>query len=185
LAEILGGSISVQSSPGQGSTFSLSVGTGKLNGSAMPKEPGITVTVKKPVGDTQQKLACRILLAEDGLDNQRLIAFLLHKAGAEVELAENGQIAFDLALAAQQSGKSFDIILMDMQMPVMDGYEATQKLRSVGYRQPIIAMTAHAMTGDRQKCIDAGCDDYITKPIDPKKLVDVLKTWMATVPSPV
>ena len=100
-----------------------------------------------------------------------------------MELAENGQIALDLALTAQQVGNPFDVILMDMQMPVMDGYEATQNLREAGYKEPIIALTAHAMTEDRQKCIDAGCDDYITKPIDPKKLVGLIEPWVAREPS--
>jgi CheY-like chemotaxis protein len=73
---------------------------------------------------------------------------------------------------------------MDMQMPVMDGYEATQKLRNAGYREPILALTAHAMIGDRQKCMDVGCDDYISKPIDPKKMVALLEAWVGRKPSP-
>ena len=133
----------------------------------------------------QRKLNCRILLAEDGPDNQRLITFFLHNAGAEVEPAENGQIALNLALAAQQSGNPFAVILMDMQMPVMDGYEATQKLGNAGYCRPIIALTAHAMSEDREKCINAGCDGYITKPIDPKKFVRLLEPWASREPSPV
>ena len=116
--------------------------------------------------------------------NQRLMTIVLRKAGAEVELAENGQIALDLALAAQRAGNPFDMILMDMQMPVMDGYEATQELRRAGYRGPIIALTANAMTEDRQRCVDAGCDDYISKPIDPKKLAGILEAWVATATNP-
>jgi len=129
--------------------------------------------------NTQPKLICRILLAEDVPDNQRLIGFLLRKAGATVEIAENGQIALDLALAAKRAGNSFDVILMDVQMPVMDGYEATQKLRSAGYTEPIIALTVQAMTGEREKCIDAGCDDYLTKPVDRETLLHLVSKYAA------
>ncbi|MHB9081024.1 MAG: ATP-binding protein, partial [Pirellulaceae bacterium] len=125
MAEMLGGDIVIRSSPGQGSTFSFSMGIGRLDGLAMTQESSQAVTARKPVSDAPQHLDCRILLAEDGPDNQRLIAFLLRKAGAEVELADNGRIALDLALAAQQADCPFDLIVMDMQMPVMDGYEAT------------------------------------------------------------
>jgi CheY-like chemotaxis protein len=115
-----------------------------------------------------------VLLAEDGKDNQRLIAFLLGKAGAEVTLAENGQIAHDLALAAQDAGTPFHVILMDMQMPVMDGYEATRRLRDAGYAGSIIALTAHAMSTDRDKCLQSGCDEYLAKPVQRHMLISLV-----------
>ena len=120
------------------------------------------------------KLDCRVLLAEDGLDNRRLIAFLLEKAGASVTVAEDGQAACCLVDETRQTGQPFDLVLMDMQMPVLDGYDATRQLRDEGFSQPIIALTAHALKGDRQKCLDAGCDDYLSKPVSRKDLLEMV-----------
>ena len=114
----------------------------------------------------------RLLLAEDTKINQRLVARILSRAGALVEVADNGKIALDMALKAYREGQAFDAILMDMQMPVMDGYTAVQLLRQHDYRGPIVALTANAMSSDRQKCIDAGCDDYSKKPIDKRELLE-------------
>ena len=128
---------------------------------------------------------CRILLAEDGPDNQRLIAFLLRKAGADGDVAENGQVAVELVrpVAAATAGECrdpFDVILMDMQMPVMDGYEATRQLRASRLRRP-----DHRPDRPRhepataQKCLDAGCDDYLAKPIDRVALLETVARYLS------
>ena len=177
LADMLGGNISVKSAPGQGSTFSVTVAV-KLPGEPLlDSRPSAAAEPDLPAAIRSRKLNCRILLAEDGPDNQRLIALVLRKAGAEVVVAENGNEAFTLALAAERENGPFDMVLMDMQMPVMDGYETTRLLRKAGFSKPIIALTAHAMMEDRRKCLDIGCDDYISKPVDLEKLLDILETY--------
>jgi PAS domain S-box-containing protein len=113
----------------------------------------------------------RVLLAEDNRDSQRLIHMFLQRVGAELVIADNGQEALDQITQAADRGEPFDAVLMDMQMPVLDGYDATRRLRELGHALPIIALTAHALRGDREKCLDAGCDDYATKPIDRFTLV--------------
>jgi CheY-like chemotaxis protein len=125
----------------------------------------------KPPSVQTPYLVCRILLAEDGPATRRLLEFVLRRAGAEVEIAEDGQTAIEMAIAAESDDRPYDLLLMDMQMPILDGYAATQMLRSLGYERPIIALTAHAMQGDREKCLAAGCTEYVTKPIDRQLLL--------------
>ncbi len=180
LAKILGGDVTASSIPGKGSTFSATVQTGSLDGVLMLEnvaQTGSKQTAKKAAASVVG-LDCRILLAEDGPDNQRLISFVLNKAGADVVLAENGLIAHDMALAARADGQPFDIILMDMQMPVMDGYTATTQLREAFYTGPIVALTANAMAGDDEKCRAAGCDGYATKPINRAKLFATITQFL-------
>ena len=177
LAGELGGDIEVSSTPGKGSTFTLTILTGPLSGVKFVDKP--TETFQPPAHPhgsavPLERLDYRVLLAEDGLDNQRLIKTLLEKAGAEIEVADNGRIACHLALEALADEKPFDVILMDMQMPVMDGYKATVALREAGYTGPIIALTAHAMSSDREKCLNAGCDDHVIKPVDRHTLISVV-----------
>ena len=189
LAEMIGGDVTVESKLGEGSMFRVTVSAGRLDGVKMLHDP-TSATIVQPEDNMAAKgetagLDCRILLAEDGKDNQRLIVHVLKKAGADVTVVENGKLAVDAALAGPNRKCEnapeypFDVILMDMQMPVMDGYEATALLRQEGYTGPIIALTAHAMASDRQKCIDAGCDDYATKPIDRKKLIETIRSYVA------
>ncbi|MBN1393965.1 MAG: PAS domain S-box protein [Pirellulales bacterium] len=178
LAKLLGGDIAVSGSPGRGSTFSLTIAAGPVNDAEMIDADERAVEAARPKslpeGASALKLDCRLLLVEDGVDNQRLIAFILEKAGAKVLLAENGRVALEMVHEAQRGGRPFDLILMDMQMPVLDGYETTRLLRAEGFDRPIVALTAHAMAGDRAKCIEAGCSDYVSKPIDRARLLNAV-----------
>jgi PAS domain S-box-containing protein len=186
LAQMLGGDITVKSIAGQGSTFTLTVDVGPLRGVRMiqkARESMVPSTAEgTPLADTGAALPTlkgSILLAEDGPDNQQMISLLLKKAGALVTVAENGKVAVEKALSALHNGQPFDLVLMDMQMPEMDGYAATRDLRARNYRLPIVALTAHAMASDRQRCLDAGCDEYTTKPVDRRALLGLCARFMS------
>jgi signal transduction histidine kinase len=179
LARLLGGDIAVESVPGQGSCFQVTVATGALDGVALldaPPQQGAPEPT--PQAPARQGAAARILLAEDGADNRRIIGHILNKAGFDVTFAENGLIAYESALAAAAEDNPFDLVLMDMQMPVMEGYEATRRLRDAGYTGPIIALTAHAAPEDRQKCLAAGCDHYVSKPVHRDRLLADAARWI-------
>ena len=183
LAQMLGGDIEVDSEPGEGSAFHLTVSAGDLAGVAMLEQVAEALSQRQSrkavakAADVQ--LTARLLLAEDGPDNQRLISFLLKRAGASVAVAPDGKTATEMALAAEASSTPFDLVLMDMQMPIMDGYEATQSLRQAGFKKPILALTANTMAGDRERCLDAGCTEFASKPVDRRALLETLARLLA------
>jgi CheY-like chemotaxis protein len=123
------------------------------------------------------------LLAEDGPDNQRLISHILRKAGATVDLAENGKVAIGmLTRSGTIDGEllfpqPFDLILSDIHMPEVDGYSLAKILAAKGSRLPIVALTAHAMSDELQKCLNAGFNAYASKPIDKASLISICHTW--------
>ncbi len=180
LAEALGGRLTARSTPGCGSTFTVTIDPGPLDGVrwlAGPEDVPHRQTAT-PTALSDGPANGRVLLAEDGPDNQRLITLLLRKAGLDVTVVEDGAAAVRAAQDAVAAGTPFDVILMDIQMPVMDGYAATRELRRAGYRGVIVALTAHAMAQDRDRCLACGCNDFASKPIDRAALLDVVRRYI-------
>jgi len=178
LVSMLEGDIRVESRVGEGSSFTLALPTGCEQVELIDSLADGLESAAEPIAAGDGSLAgTRILLAEDGRDNQRLIGHMLTSAGADLAVASDGVQAVDVALEAMRTGRAFDVILMDMQMPQLDGYEATRRLRNAGVDRPIVALTAHAMRGDRERCLDAGCDDYATKPVSRARLLETCLRW--------
>ncbi len=176
LAEMLGGTLTVESVKDVGSCFTLSISTGELsNVEMLPSYPDFEHldTVHEPRSKKQLRLDGRVLITEDNQDNQRLVSLLLKRMGIEYEIANNGKEAIDKAQNHQ-----FDVILMDVQMPIMDGLTATRLLRQQGFAGPIVALTANAMQQEKQDCFDAGCSDVCTKPIDHVAFGKVLSKYL-------
>ncbi len=184
-AELLGGTLSAESESGQGSQFSVTISTGDVSNAVFTRDlPNIEeeTHIERPKDADGNRLDARILVAEDGPDNQRLISMLLRKIGATAVIVGNGHEAVQMFKSTSGTKLAFDLILMDMQMPVLDGYEATRLLRARGCQLPIIALTAHTMRGDREKCMDAGCTEYLTKPIRRAELFQCIREQLCAKP---
>jgi len=167
-SEMMGGGVRVASEPGKGTSFTVRINAGSLEGvPRLTREEAQRATSRSSETAVELKLTnCRVLIVDDGVANRRLLRLFLQRAGADLMEAENGQEAIDLV-----NKHGFDIILMDMQMPVMDGYTASTKLREQGCATPIVALTAHAMAQDEAKCLAAGCSHFLPKPVNTNKLL--------------
>ncbi|MCR9294292.1 MAG: ATP-binding protein [bacterium] len=172
LMELLHGSIEYSSQIGKGTTFLLHLPIGSADTLHLV-EPDLLMEPSQDEPSDRQptKLDCRLLIVDDRRDVRYVSQHFLQKAGATVTTAEDGLQAVSLVLDSISKGCPFDLILMDMQMPEMDGLQATAKLRSAGVKTPIIALTAGAMRGDRERYLSSGCDDYIAKPIEAHQLI--------------
>jgi signal transduction histidine kinase/CheY-like chemotaxis protein len=182
LAKRLGGDVQVESESDKGSRFTATVEIGPLNGVRMldPGEFAPPRSSESPrAGPSAEcRLEGRVLVAEDEPDTQRLITTIFEDAGAEVALAGSGRAALDVAMQALRSGRPFDLILMDIRMPELDGCQAARLMRQQGLSGPIIAVSAHAMASDRAKCLEAGCDDFLSKPIDQAQLLAIAADYV-------
>ena len=169
LAQALGGEVTVESTPRRGSKFMLSIGAqspGEL------VEPNLSVDIKAESYNEDIRLSASVLVVDDRRDIRYLAQHFIERAGGTVLTATNGQEAVDFI--SDSNSPHVDVIVMDMQMPVMDGYDATRELRRRGYKVPIIALTANAMKSDRDECMAAGCSDYTTKPLDSGRLIAMI-----------
>ncbi len=207
LSELMGGRIRVRSTLGSGSVFIVQVpfsacdppsDAARRHRSPRPQTAG---TTPRPLASDRtaehaawQENPCQkppraaaetapldahILLVDDSPDNQRLIAWILEKLGARITLADDGQSALDQVEALARAGSSFDLVLMDLQMPVLDGYAAIRKLRSLGHDIAVIALSAHAMAEARERALAAGADGYATKPIIKQELLPLIRQLLS------
>ena len=165
LSEGLGGTIGATSVEGEGSRFEFTIDPGPIDPDSLIEGKDLAEAVQHRAAEKEvfvqpEKIAGRVLLVDDGETNRRFVSVVLKQTGVEIVEAVNGQEAVELA-----TSQEFDLVLMDMQMPIMDGYTATRVLREKGITIPIVALTANAIVGDKKKCIEAGCTGYLSKPI--------------------
>tara|TARA_R110002073_G_scaffold149182_2_gene302663 strand:- start:2886 stop:11477 length:8592 start_codon:yes stop_codon:yes gene_type:complete len=174
LTEMLGGEISVESELSKGSKFTVSISTGDIDDVQMI-QPKLTIEPPPSTAPAETiTLDCHVLVVDDRRDIRFLSKSLLKKAGATVNEAEDGEVAIQMVEEMIRQGRSYDLILLDMQMPRLDGYQTAEQLRKLGFDGPIIALTADAMQGDMTRCIESGCNDYLSKPINVERLTQMV-----------
>lgn len=178
LAVMLGGEISVDSEKDKGSTFSVSIAVGDVDDVEFIQPKLTTEPDPKAASTDHIKLDCHVLVVDDQRDIRFLSRKFLSDAGAEVSDAEDGEIAVAAVTESLEQGTPFSLVILDMQMPKLDGYETAVQLRALGYRGPIIALTADAMQGDMSRCIACGCNDYLSKPIDKAALLIMVDNYL-------
>ena len=178
IANLLGGRISAKSEQNKGSTFTVTIATGDITDLKLiqPIRPVESTPDETPA--IKVELACRILVVDDRRDIRFLSRRFLTEAGAMVVEAEDGEVAIRIVSQAFASGTPFDLIILDMQMPKLDGYETAKQLRQLGFTGPIIALTADAMHGDMSRCLASGCNDYLSKPIDKTALLKMVSDYV-------
>lgn len=185
LVEMLGGTIEVTSREGVGSTFVVTLDVEMTNSGPATPPRRLELPSRADACDEYPSLLGRVLVAEDGKDNQKLLSFLLRRCGIDVVVAENGAEAIQAMKTTVSTCQRFDLILMDMHMPEVDGFAATQAIREAGVTIPIIALTAQAMDGDRDRCLASGCTDYLSKPVDRRSLIKMLGRFLQRNPGAV
>ena len=176
LTELLGGDLTLTSEPGKGSTFSviLPANIDIASATMINNDKWCKKEQKVEPSDEINNAAGKILVVEDDFANQQVILGMLEETNLQAEIANNGIEAVN-----KVTSSSYDLIFMDIQMPNMNGYDATKIIREKGYTLPIIALTAYAMKGDEEKCLNAGCDAYLSKPVDAEKLFEALGKFLS------
>ncbi|MBI1324613.1 response regulator [bacterium] len=174
LVEILGGSIKVTSEPGKGSRFDVTIPC-RMPPDDLAADAQEVAVVARATSARKQipQLTGRVLIVDDSADNRKIIGYFITPTGLAIDMAENGHQAIQKAFE-----KDYRAILLDMQMPEVDGYTAAAELRRLGYDRPIIALTAHALSEDRQRCLEVGCTDYLAKPLGMAELHAMLARYL-------
>ena len=173
ITQAMNGDISVDSTPGEGSTFTLTI-----DAKPAPMHKAEPSQASKPAEPTVSLTNARILIVDDSKDNRVLLQHYFKSTDAQTDFALDGQQAIERIRKGIQDQTPFDLVLMDMQMPVLDGYASTQQLRAMGIDVPIVALTAHALEGDREQCLAAGCNEYLTKPVSRASLFKICELML-------
>lgn len=181
LTEMLGGKITLTSVAGQGTIFTVKIGLGEHSRVSLISQDSLANADNHALAEVtgMPNLLGRILVVDDQQEIRFLAQHAIENAGGQVETADNGQEALDAIRIANEQDNPFDILVIDMQMPVLDGYEATRRLRASGFTRPIIALTANAMEGDREKSLQAGCNEHLIKPLNAPAFICLLHHYLA------